>query len=655
VDVSANRRKLRISARRARVVLILARVEESAEELYEDAPCGYMSSLMDGTIVRVNRTFLRWTGLARDEVVGRKVATLFSPASRLYFEVHASPLLRLEGEVHGLALELGGAHGRTLPVLIDAKLKRDERGEPRFVRTTFFDATERTAHERQLLEARRGEQAARERMALLAEVGRGLDEVRTLPERAQRLVELLVPAAARGAWVDLGDERTEEPEVTAVDDSTVIETLLAARRRVPATAEPRFEGDVAILPLRARDRALGVLGLVDVPEALAADRDFLADLAARAATALENARLYDHERSVAHALQHSLLAADLPEDPRLVLAPRYRSGVASLEVGGDWYDAFELEPGRIGICVGDVVARGLEAATTMGQLRSALRALAAAQLGPAGVLERLDAFAEQVPRGRMATIVYAELDLDSGRLRYACAGHPPPLLADPEGRAQLLEGARSAPLGAATGPRPEADIVLAPGARLIFYTDGLIDRRGRPLERGLALLVDEAGKRRAASAARLADALLEALQPEQAEDDVCLLGVAFGAGPRFDRELGAQAEELAPLRDDLRAWLTGNAVVGHDRDALVFAASEAVTNAIEHAYRDVAAGLVWVSATMGSDGVVLRVTDHGRWRPPGELEDRGRGLLLLDKLMDDVAVDHEKGTTITMRKQVSGE
>jgi PAS domain S-box-containing protein len=143
VDVSANRRKLRISARRARVVLILARVEESAEELYEDAPCGYMSSLMDGTIVRVNRTFLRWTGLARDEVVGRKVATLFSPASRLYFEVHASPLLRLEGEVHGLALELGGAHGRTLPVLIDAKLKRDERGEPRFVRTTFCAAASR--------------------------------------------------------------------------------------------------------------------------------------------------------------------------------------------------------------------------------------------------------------------------------------------------------------------------------------------------------------------------------------------------------------------------------------------------------------------------------------------------------------------------------
>src|SRR3954463_13456292 len=415
-----------------------------------------MSSLMDGTIVRVNRTFLSWTGLERDDVVGRPIASLFSPASRLYFEVHASPLLRLEGAVHGLALEGEGEHGSAFPLLRAASLKRDEAGEPQIVRTTFFDATERTAHERELLAARRGEQAARERIALLADIGRGLDEVRTLPERAQRLAELLVGEAGAAAWVDLGEESPEEAEARAGRDSDMLEALLPARRRLPAPAEPTFHGDVALLPLRARDRLLGLLGMVGVPPAFAGDTAFLADLAARAATALENARLYDHERSVAHALQHSLLAADLPSDPRLVLAPRYRSGVASLEVGGDWDDAFEVAPGRIGICVGDVVARGLEAATTMGQLRSALRALAAAELGPAGVLERLDTFAGQVPRGRMATVAYAELDLGSGRMRYACGGHPPPLIVDPEGRATLLEDARSAPLGAQRGARPEA-------------------------------------------------------------------------------------------------------------------------------------------------------------------------------------------------------
>jgi serine/threonine-protein kinase RsbW len=609
---------------------------------------------MDGTIVRVNRTFLSWTGLERDDVVGRPIASLFSPASRLYFEVHASPLLRLQGAVHGLALEVEGEHGSTFPVLIDARLKRDQAGEPQVVRTTFFDATERTAHERELLAARRGEQAARERIALLADIGRGLDEVRTLPQRAQRLAELLVGQAAAAAWVDLGDESAEEPEAMAVSDSGMLEALLSARRRLPAPAEPTLHGDIALLPLRARDRVLGLLGMVGVPPAFAGDAAFLADLAARAATALENARLYDHERSVAHALQHSLLAADLPADPRLALAPRYRSGVASLEVGGDWYDAFEIAPGRIGICVGDVVARGLEAATTMGQLRSALRALAAAELGPADVLSRLDAFAEQVPRGRMATVVYAELDLASGRLRYACAGHPPAVVLDPDGHAELLEGGRSAPLDAARGPRPAAEVVLTAGTRLLFYTDGLVDRRDRSLERGLALLVEEANRRRAETAAQLADGILEALLPGEPQDDVCILVVGFGAGTRFDRELGAHPEVLASLRDDLRAWLSGNAVVGHDRDALVFAASEAVTNAIEHAYRDVAAGLVWVSARMGDDGVLLRVTDHGSWRRPGEIEDRGRGLLLLDKLMDGVEVEHADGTTVTMRKHVAG-
>src|SRR3954447_12428831 len=104
----------------AAAALMLARVEESAEELYEDAPCGYMSSLMDGTIVRVNRTFLRWTGLERDAVIGSGIESLFTRASRLYFETHASPLLRLDGEVHRLALEVEAAAGRTLPVLIDA-------------------------------------------------------------------------------------------------------------------------------------------------------------------------------------------------------------------------------------------------------------------------------------------------------------------------------------------------------------------------------------------------------------------------------------------------------------------------------------------------------------------------------------------------------
>ncbi len=221
-------------------------------------------------------------------------------------------------------------------------------------------------------------------------------------------------------------------------------------------------------------------------------------------------------------------------------------------------------------------------------------------------------------------------------------------------RDDRIVGGRSAPLGAATGPRPEAEVLLTPGTRLLFYTDGLVDRRGRSLERGLALLVEEAGRRRTATPAQLADGVLEALLADDPQDDVCVLALGFGAGTRFDRELGAHPEELAPLRDDLRAWLSGNAVVGHDRDALVFAASEAVTNAIEHAYRDVAAGLVWVSARMGSDGVLLRVTDHGSWRPPGEVEDRGRGLLLLDKLMDAVEVDHAAGTTITMRKHVTG-
>ena len=209
----------------------------------------------------------------------------------------------------------------------------------------------------------------------------------------------------------------------------------------------------------------------------------------------------------------------------------------------------------------------------------------------------------------MATVAYAELDLDDGALRYALRGHPPPCSWIPRATRGCSRRAGPRRWGGDRRPCPTRVMSCAPGTRLVLYTDGLVDRRGRSLERGLALLVEEAAQRRTATPRRAwPTACSRRCWSRRPQDDVCLLVVGFGAGPRFDRELGAQPEELAPLRDDLRAWLTGNAVVGHDRDALVFACSEAVTNAIEHAYRDVAAGLVWVSATMGSDGVLLRVS-----------------------------------------------
>ena len=145
-------------------------LEESAEELYEQAPCAYLSTLPDGTIVRVNRTFLEWAGATRDVLLtGTKFQALLTVGSRIYYETHYAPLLRMQGFVNEIALEIIRGDGRILPVLVNARQKRDGDGTPLFNRITLFDATDRRRYERELLLARRkAEQVAKDQADLLA-------------------------------------------------------------------------------------------------------------------------------------------------------------------------------------------------------------------------------------------------------------------------------------------------------------------------------------------------------------------------------------------------------------------------------------------------------------------------------------------------------
>ena len=165
-------------------------LEDSAEELYEDAPCGYLSTLLDGTVVRINGTLLGWLGFDRAEVVGRRrFVDLLTAGGRIYHETHYAPLLRMQGTVREIALDLVAADGRRLPVLVNARLKRDARGEPLLVRLSVFDATERREYERELLRARRRAEESEAHARLLA---------RTLQQ------SLIPPAVPTVPYVDLG-------------------------------------------------------------------------------------------------------------------------------------------------------------------------------------------------------------------------------------------------------------------------------------------------------------------------------------------------------------------------------------------------------------------------------------------------------------------
>jgi serine/threonine-protein kinase RsbW len=428
---------------------------------------------------------------------------------------------------------------------------------------------------------------------------------------------------------------------------------------VTASGESQFAGATdpdpgcAVLPLTARGRVLGTLALrLQTGPRTAADTAFLIDLADRAGLALENARLYEQERAIARTLQRSLLAGDLPVDSRFVVETHYQAAALDLEVGGDWFDAFMISDDKLAIVVGDVVGRGIDAATTMGQLRSAVRALASVEAGPAKLLHRLDRFVERVETARMATVAYAEVRLSTGEMTYACAGHLPPLLHEPASSPRYLLGARSAPLGSRAGRRDriEDKVRLSSGSRLLLYTDGLIERRTRPIDRGFEVLAREYSRRRDAPIPGLTAGLADTLVGREHPDDVCLLCLTLGTEERLERQIGADPMQIALLRKDLRGWLTSHSVDEEGAQAVLLACSEAVANAIEHGYRDDPFGQVEVTATVSADAVEIKVADRGAWRPAGADVTRGRGLQLIRQVMDHVAFDRSAGTTVTMRR-----
>jgi len=370
--------------------------EDSAEDLFEHAPCGYLSTLPDGTIVRVNRTFEAWTGLRREELVGaRRFQDLLSPGGRIYHETHYAPLLRMQGSVHAIAVEIMRADGTRLAALINSVQHNDEQGRPRRIRTTVFDATDRRRYEDELLRARR------------------------------------------------------------------------------------------------------------------------------------------QERETAQQLSRSLLSGVLPTAPGLEVGVSYHPAERGLDVGGDWYDAFWLDSGdTVGLVIGDVVGRGIGAAATMGQLRSAVRALASTGLPPGRLLDALDAYAERHEVGQMTTLIYAQLGLGSHRLRYACAGHPPPLILSPEEEPSFAWDGRSTPLdvrSSSDGPRGEGAISLAPGSTVLLYTDGLVERRTESLTDGMDRLLGVAATRRDDTAGALVGAVVRALHDPAHVDDVCVLAARVTA------------------------------------------------------------------------------------------------------------------------------
>ena len=407
------------------------------------------------------------------------------------------------------------------------------------------------------------------------------------------------------------------------------------------------------VPLIVEGELIGVLHVGSLRPRIFDQRDLavLELAAARAAPAIERAKLQtrlQREHRIAMMLQKTLLPRRLIDVPGVSIAARYLP--ARDEVGGDWYDVIELSGGRIGIAIGDVVGHGVDAATLMGQLRTALHAYAAEGHGAATTLELVDRFASSLGEVAMATAGYAVVDRDRGVVRYACAGHLPPIVIDPDGRARAIEVSPAPPIGAFAYARcPEREIPLEEGAIIVLYTDGLVERPRVSLDTSIDKLVEALnGTHGAEEACVLA---VDRMVPVRgSRDDVAVLALRNDPTPtRLDLDLAAQPALLSRVRRATTRWLAGRGVDPSIAADITVAVGEACANAVEHAYGP-GRGTFRVTGEQIGDEVVLSVHDWGRWRAPRG-DGRGRGLTVMNAAMDHVEVQtDESGTRVEMRK-----
>ncbi|GAB3360546.1 SpoIIE family protein phosphatase [Modestobacter lapidis] len=737
-------------------------LEDDSADLYENAPCGYLSTLPDGTIVKVNRTFCAWTGLAGEQLLRTKLRDLLSVGGQVFHDTHLAPLLRMQGAVREVALDVVRVDGTLLPCLVNAVEVRDGEGAPVMVRATLFEATARRRYEREILTAQRSAEESRARARTLQQVVEELAGATSVADVAAVVVDRARAAlSARGValWL-VGDEPDERASVpvgggpgesgptlvvarseglppgllgelaTAAGGRVALELAEGLRVLTPGgrLREQRPELDAAlvaggltalvVVPVTVDTRRLGVLvlglgrqegELISLAEPVdgelpAGDVDLLWTLGRQAGQALERARLheettrqaersgfllhaarlmaaatgvaetverladlavprladmcvldlatehgvqrvvarhgdparqhlvdtlrewappardlpypaqralaegrtqwfsavddawlatvvrdpvelrtvralqltsivavplvaegrvlgvltlgadrrrgaftaadvevaeqlahqvslvmakaqrYEFEVRTSHTLQATLLPPPPPEVPGVAVAVRYLAANRGAEIGGDFYDVAPLGEGHVAIAVGDVVGHDITAAATMGQLRSVYRALLVESPSPSAVIDRLQASWPLLGLQRMATALFASLDLPSGELRVASAGHPPPLLIT-DGHAEFLPVRPTRMLGAPPGEAAEWTGVVPPGATLVLFTDGLVESRWSDIDAGLARLLAAATRVPTTDPDELCDRLLGDLAGTHRSDDIALLAL----------------------------------------------------------------------------------------------------------------------------------
>ncbi|MFD7133478.1 PAS domain S-box protein [Streptomyces sp. NPDC059894] len=449
----------------------------------------------------------------------------------------------------------------------------------------------------------------------------------------------------------------------------------AIGRHVSLLAPPELRGEVRALLKRLRRgrkvehfEALRVTRtgtLLDVDVTLWPTRDTLGtvvgacaivrDISDRKRAEAELTALYEQQRHIALTLQRSLMGTP-PALPGLATASRYRPATQGAGVGGDWFDLIPLGGDRVGVLIGDVMGRGLEAAAVMGQLRSAAHALAKTGMQPRQLMRALDTcVADLDVPDQLVTCCYLVIAPDTGTVTLCSAGHLPVLVAGPGGGVHALDGPVNAPLGVGGVSYEQSRAEIPPGSTLVLYTDGLIETPGSDIEMRLgeltALLTDLFAGTPCLEAA--ADQLLAGLlpDPDSHNDDVTLLLAQLPAAPltAVTAELRADPASVREGRAVLHKALTSWNCADRADDALLLL-SETLTNAVQHAE-----GPITLRLHRTATALTVEVGDRSphlpKPRPAAQDEESGRGLVLVGALADSWGVrptDEGKTTWFTL-------
>jgi PAS domain S-box-containing protein len=492
---------------------------------FEAAPIGKTVLDAEGRIIRSNPAFANLVGRDPSELIGVLAVELCEHEDRTaltatFDEVSRRPRPPGGGDRPGVDLRLVSSTGAEVWVAMFASaIEATDFADPlllaQWVDLTVWRRAEQDRAELLLEQAARVQaESVAERLSMLQALTSALEALtldELLPRIATRLTELFDVDVAeveiageldRPVVVRAGGGHTE----TGAADSLLLDE--DRWRQVPLVIEGSNVGSLR-------------LGLPAGRSFSAAERSLLQDAADRAALAIRRAQLHEEEHRIAVELQRGLIPKSLPTVPGIRLAASYEVAGIGVQVGGDWYDAFAMPDGQLGIVVGDVTGRGIRAASAMGQLRTLTRAFALGgdgQRTPGDALTLLNRHQLALDDEQLFTIVYAIVDPERLTIAWASGGHPPPLIRAADGDCRYVHGGNGL-MGVEDSVYETFEQSLGPDSTVVLYTDGLVERRGESLDVGLERLADAA--------------CVGPEEPEQLRDHI-LAAVLEPAGQRYD-------------------------------------------------------------------------------------------------------------------------